>query len=89
MNVSLNEHYRLLLGVETPWTVVAVNLEIDRKRVEIDLTDARIWDTSAVAALDTVVEKFAQRGIHAELVGMNEHAERLHTSTSGQVTAGH
>jgi SulP family sulfate permease len=59
------------------------------KRVEIDLTDARIWDTSAVAALDTVVEKFAQRGIHAELVGMNEHAERLHTSTTGQVTTGH
>ena len=56
------------------------------KRVEIDLTDARIWDTSAVAALDTVVAKFEQRGIHAELVGMNEHAERLHTRTSGQVT---
>jgi SulP family sulfate permease len=59
------------------------------KRVEIDLTDARIWDTSAVAALDTVVAKFEQRGIHAELVGMNEHAERLHTRTSGQVTVGH
>ena len=56
------------------------------KRVEIDLTDARIWDTSAVAALDAVVAKFEQRGIHAELVGMNEHAERLHTRTSGQVT---
>ncbi|MFW2334835.1 SulP family inorganic anion transporter [Ilumatobacter sp.] len=59
------------------------------KRVEIDLTDARIWDTSAVAALDTVVSKFEQRGIHAELIGMNEHAERLHTRTSGQVTVGH
>ena len=59
------------------------------QRVEIYLTDARIWDTSAVAALDTVVAKFEQRGIHAELVGMNEHAERIHTRTSGQVTAGH
>ena len=58
-------------------------------RVEIDLTDARIWDTSAVAALDTVVEKFEQRGIHAELIGMNEHAERLHAKTTGQVTVGH
>ena len=29
------------------------------KRVEIDLTDARIWDTSAVAALDTVVSKYS------------------------------
>ena len=55
-------------------------------RVEIDLTDARIWDTSAVAALDTVVAKFAQRGIEAELIGMNEHAERLHMKTTGRVS---
>lgn len=55
-------------------------------RVEIDLTDARIWDTSAVAALDTVVAKFEQRGIHAELIGMNKHAERLHARTTGNVT---
>ena len=57
------------------------------KRVEIDLTDARIWDTSAVAALDTVVEKFAQRDIEAILVGMNRHAEELHTNTTGSVSA--
>ena len=56
------------------------------KRVEIDLTNARIWDTSAVAALDTVVEKFAQRGIEAILIGMNRHAEELHASTTGNVT---
>ncbi len=59
------------------------------RRVEIDLTDARIWDTSAVAALDTVVAKFEQRGVHAELIGMNRHAERLHMSTTGHVTVGH
>jgi SulP family sulfate permease len=63
--------------------------EVDAERVEIDLTDARIWDTSAVGALDTVVEKFGQRGVHAELVGMNEHAERLHATTSGTVSVGH
>ncbi len=59
---------------------------VEVKRVEIDLTDARVWDTSAVAALDTVVAKFEQRGIHAELVGMNRHAESLHTKNSGNVT---
>jgi len=58
-------------------------------RVEIDLSGARIWDTSAVAALDAVVEKFADRGISAELVGLNRHAERLHRSTTGRVSAGH
>ena len=52
-------------------------------RVEIDLSAARIWDTSAVAALDAVVAKFADRGIDAELVGLNRHAERLHARTSG------
>jgi SulP family sulfate permease len=57
------------------------------KRVETDLTDARIWDTSAVAALDTVVEKFAQRDIRAVLVGMNRHAEELHANTTGNVSA--
>lgn len=60
--------------------------DVQVPRVEIDLTDARIWDTSAVAALDTVVEKFEQRGIHAELVGMNRHAEQLHSKTTGNVS---
>lgn len=56
-------------------------------RVEIDLSNARIWDTSAVAALDAVVAKFAQRDIEAELVGMNRHADALHKKTSGNVSA--
>ncbi|BAN01540.1 SulP family inorganic anion transporter [Ilumatobacter coccineus] len=58
-------------------------------RVEIDCTDARIWDTSAIVALDTVVAKFAERGIEAELIGLNRHAEKLHSDTSGRVGAGH
>lgn len=59
-------------------------VEVDR--VEIDLSEARIWDTSAVAALDAVVAKFADRGISAELVGLNRHAESLHRQMTGQVT---
>jgi len=59
------------------------------KRVEIDLSGARIWDTSAVVALDAVVAKFAERGIAAELVGLNRHAEKLHSEASGKVSAGH
>ncbi len=58
-------------------------------RVEIDLSEARIWDTSAVVALNTVVAKFAQRNIHAELVGLNRHAEQLHSDTADIVTAEH
>jgi len=58
-------------------------------RVEIDLSQARIWDTSAVVALDAVVEKFAERGISAELVGLNDHSERLHRSATGRSGGGH
>ena len=57
------------------------------KRVEIDLSNARIWDTSAVAALDAVVAKFAERDIEAELVGLNPHAAHLHRQTSGKLSA--
>ncbi len=55
--------------------------------VEIDLSGARVWDTSAVAALDAVVAKFADRGIEAHLVGLNRHAENLHGKTTGNVSA--
>jgi SulP family sulfate permease len=57
-------------------------------RVEIDLSNARLWDTSAVVALDAVVAKFAERGITAELVGLNRFAARLHESTTGR-SGGH
>ncbi len=58
-------------------------------RVEIDLSQARIWDSSSVVALDAVVAKFAERGIEAHLVGLNRHAEDLHARTTGKLSAGH
>ncbi|MFB0927788.1 MAG: SulP family inorganic anion transporter [Acidimicrobiales bacterium] len=59
---------------------------VKMERVEVDLTNARIWDTSAVAALDAVVAKFAERGIECELIGLNRHAERLHSNVTGKVS---
>jgi len=56
-------------------------------RVEIDLSNARIWDTSAVAALDAVVAKFAERDIEAHLVGLNRHAEALHSKSTGKLSS--
>jgi SulP family sulfate permease len=56
------------------------------KNVEIDLTDAHVWDTSAIVALDAVVAKFAERGIEAEIVGLNRFAADLHGRTSGEVS---
>jgi SulP family sulfate permease len=59
------------------------------KRVEIDLSEARIWDTSAVFALDAVIAKFAERNIEANLVGLNRHAEYFHSRATNTSTAGH
>lgn len=58
-------------------------------RVVIDLTDAHIWDTSAVATLDAVVAKFAARGVDAEIIGFNRHSARLHERTTGQLSGQH
>jgi SulP family sulfate permease len=58
-------------------------------KVLIDLTDAHVWDSSAVATLDAIVAKFASRGISAELVGLNTHSEALHTRLTGQHTGAH
>ena len=62
---------------------------VDVRRVEIDLSNARVWDTSAVVALDTVVDKFAQRGIDAQLVGLDPRGERLLRETGGRTSPGH
>jgi sulfate permease, SulP family len=57
--------------------------------VVIDLADAHVWDSSAVATLDTVVAKFAARGITAEIVGLNAHSSALHTRLTGHLTTSH
>ncbi|MFC3897067.1 STAS domain-containing protein [Lentzea rhizosphaerae] len=58
-------------------------------KVVIDLSDAHVWDSSAVATLDAVTAKFSSRGIETEIVGLNPHSEHLHTKLSGQLTGSH
>ncbi|HVX42930.1 MAG TPA: SulP family inorganic anion transporter [Mycobacteriales bacterium] len=57
----------------------------DPERVVIDLTDSHIWDASAVAALDQVVAKYAQRGKSVELIGMNAASADMHGNLAGHV----
>lgn len=56
-------------------------------KVVIDLTDAHIWDTSAVAALDAVAAKYRGRGVDVEMIGLNEASSDLHGRTAGQFAA--
>jgi sulfate permease, SulP family len=46
-------------------------------RITIDLTQAHLWDQSAVTTLDKVVAKFRRQGSEVELVGLNEASSTL------------
>lgn len=61
----------------------------DPDRVVIDLTRSHIWDASTVAALDTIVTKYEQRGKNVEIKGMNEYTTAFHSRLSGGLGAGH
>jgi SulP family sulfate permease len=57
--------------------------------VMIDLSDAHVWDSSAVAVLDTIVAKFERHGTHAEITGLNQLSTTLHDRLSGHLTSNH
>jgi SulP family sulfate permease len=61
----------------------------DTPHVIIDLTDAHVWDSSAVAVLDTVVAKFERHGTRAEITGLNPHSTEIHARLSGHLATGH
>ncbi|CAN5422422.1 SulP family inorganic anion transporter [soil metagenome] len=60
----------------------------DPHNVIIDLTDAQIYDSSTVAALDAIVLKYNKRGKNVEIIGIDEHSARWH-ALSGKLGAGH
>ncbi|MFJ9700525.1 SulP family inorganic anion transporter [Streptomyces fradiae] len=58
----------------------------DPDDVVIDLSDARIWDASSVAALDAVETKYAQRGKKVTLIGLDQPSAEMHGRLAGQLT---
>ena len=66
-----------LFFVSTQSFVTAFDVQESLERVVIDLTQAHLWDGSAVAALDKVAIKFMRRGVAVELIGQNEASEAL------------
>lgn len=61
----------------------------DPADVIIDLSASQIYDSSAVAALDSIEHKYHQRGKNVQIVGLNEPSRAWHTTLSGQLGAGH
>lgn len=66
-----------LFFVSTQDFVNAFDFKEPVTRVTIDLTDAHIWDSSAVGAIDTVVLGFRRRNINVDVVGLNEASATL------------
>ena len=53
------------------------NFKEDIELVKIDLSNAHLWDQSAIAAIDKIVLNFRRNGIEVNLVGMNEASANL------------
>ncbi len=49
----------------------------DVDRVVVDLTSSHVWDASAVGAIDKAVLRFRNRGVDAEIVGLNRRSSEL------------
>ncbi|MGB2949391.1 MAG: SulP family inorganic anion transporter [Rhodococcus sp. (in: high G+C Gram-positive bacteria)] len=61
----------------------------DPKNVIIDLSGAHIWDASTVATLDAITTKYASKGKHAEIIGLDAASAERHVRLSGKLGDGH
>ncbi|NWQ43829.1 SulP family inorganic anion transporter [Bacillus sp. EB106-08-02-XG196] len=57
--------------------VESFNYNENVKEVTIDLTQAHLWDDSAVGAIDKVIIKYHQNGIKVQLIGLNKESNKL------------
>ena len=51
----------------------------------IDLSGSHVWDASTVAALDAVETKYAAKGKHVRIIGLNEASQERHSRLSGHL----
>ncbi len=59
------------------------------EKVVVDMSNAHVWDSSAVAALDQVTEHFRRHDVKVEITGLNGPSATLHKELSGTLTGGH
>jgi high affinity sulfate transporter 1 len=57
--------------------VESFNYKDDVKEIDLDLTQAHLWDDSAVGAIDKVVIKYHQNGIKVNLIGLNTESSKM------------
>lgn len=59
----------------------------DIKEVDIDLTNAHLWDDSAIGALDKIESKFEQNNVKIKYVGLNDESRQLKNRIGGLTKA--
>jgi SulP family sulfate permease len=57
----------------------------DPEQIIIDMSAAHIWDASSVAAMDAITTKYASRGKHASIVGLNPSSAHMHQRLAGHL----
>ncbi|MGE1212373.1 SulP family inorganic anion transporter [Bacillus pumilus] len=55
----------------------------DLQAVVIDLSEARIWDESGVAAIERIKEKYQAAGVQVDIVGMDTQSRKLVNQVNG------
>lgn len=65
--------------------VYAFDYTEDVDSVLIDLSTARIWDASTVAALDSIIQKFGDRGVSVEIIGLDGPSQERLDKLSGKL----
>ena len=61
----------------------------DPQKVIIDLSESQIFDSSTVATLDAIEQKYRQHGKQVDIIGLNEASLAWHGRLTGQLGAGH
>ncbi|MFB8732952.1 STAS domain-containing protein [Bacillus sp. SL00103] len=57
----------------------------DLQAIVIDLSEARIWDESGVAAIERVKEKYHAPGVQVDIVGMDTQSRNLVKQVNGSL----
>jgi SulP family sulfate permease len=57
--------------------VTSFDYKEDVKEVDLDLSNAHLWDDSAVGAIDKVIIKYYQNGVQVNLKGLNTESNKL------------
>jgi SulP family sulfate permease len=60
----------------------------DPTNIIIDLSEAQIYDSSTVAALDAISLKYHKKGKNVQIIGLNEASKKWH-ELSGNLGSGH